>query len=320
MTLALGFCAAGSLSNPAYAAGTIAGTEILNVAQASYDGPTGPILVDSNEVVITVDELLDVTVASTDPGDVATPPAATQQVLGYQVTNTGNGTEAFTLAADTAATGDDFDTVFEQIILDSNDNGIYDPGVDTLYVPGTNDPVLAPDESIAAFILSTIPAGAADAERAEVALSATANTGSGAPGTIFADAGDGGGDAVVGTTGADAQDSGFFIIQAADLALVKSATVLDPFGGTQPIPGAVITYQIVATVSGTGTLNNLQVTDAVPAATTYNNETITLDGAAQTDDATDADAGAFDGSEISVNLGDVAGGTTRTITFDATIN
>jgi len=320
MTLALGFCAAGSLSNPAYAAGTIAGTEILNVAQASYDGPTGPILVDSNEVIITVDELLDVTVASTDPGDVATAPAATQQVLGYQVTNTGNGTEAFTLAADTAATGDDFDTVFEQIILDSNDNGIYDPGVDTLYVPGTNDPVLAPDESIAAFILSTIPAGAADAERAEVALSATANTGSGAPGTIFADAGDGGGDAVVGTTGADAQDSGFFIIQAADLALVKSATVLDPFGGTQPIPGAVITYQIIATVSGTGTLNNLQVNDAVPAATTYNNETITLDGTAQTDDATDADAGAFDGSQISVNLGNVAGGTTRTITFDATIN
>ena len=112
-------------------------------------------------------------------------PGATSQVLTYQVTNTGNGTEAFTLSADTARTGDDFDTVFEQIVLDTNDNGVYDPGVDTIYTPGTNDPSLAADESVTVFILSEIPAAANDAERAEVELSAVALTGSGTPGTTF---------------------------------------------------------------------------------------------------------------------------------------
>ena len=177
----------------AHAAGTLAGTDIINIAKATYDGPDGPVEVDSNPVTIKVDELLDVTVVSSDPGDIATDPAATAQVTTYQVTNSGNGEEAFTLTADTAKGGDEFDTTFEQIVLDTNGNGIYDPGVDTIYTPGTNDPVLKPDESVTVFILSTIPADAADGERAEIELSAVAITGSGVPGTTFAGAGDGGG-------------------------------------------------------------------------------------------------------------------------------
>ncbi len=303
---------------PAQAAGTNAGTDIVNVAQASYDGPGGTILVDSNPVTITVDELLDVTVVSSDPGDVTTTPSATSQVLTYQVTNTGNGSEAFALTADTAKTGDDFDTTFEQIVIDDG-NGVYDPGVDTIYTAGTNDPTLAPDESVTSFILSSIPATANDAERAEIELSAVANTGSGAPGDVFAGQGDGGGDAVVGSTGADGEDSGFFLIQAAQLGLVKSATVVDQFGGTQPVPGATITFQLVATTTGTGTLNNLVLTDNIPADTVYVAESITLEGAGLTDDSTDPDAGSFDGSNIAVALGNLAGGQTRTITFQVTI-
>ncbi|VAV87037.1 Cell surface protein, partial [hydrothermal vent metagenome] len=245
----------------ANAAGTLAGTDIVNTAQASYDGPSGPITVDSNPVTIKVDELLDVTVASSDPGDVTTDPGATGQVTTYQVTNTGNGQEAFTLTADTAKGGDDFDTTFEQIILDTNGNGVYDPGVDTIYTPGTNDPILEADESTTIFVLSTIPATANDGERAEIELSAVAVTGSGAPGTSFAGAGDGGGDAVVGATGADGEDSSFFVIQTAVITLVKSATVADPFGGTEAIPGATITYQLVATITGSGSLTNLVVSD-----------------------------------------------------------
>lgn len=304
----------------AQAAGTLAGTDIVNVAQASYDGPDGPVTVDSNEVTIKVDELLDVTVVSSDPGDIATDPAATAQVLTFQVTNTGNGQEAFTLAADTAKGGDDFDTVFEQIVLDTDGNGVYDPGVDTIYTPGTNDPLLNPDESVTVFVLSTIPADAEDAERAEIELSAVANTGSGVPGTTFAGAGDGGGDAVVGSTGADDEDSGFFVIQAAKITLVKSATILDPFGGAEAVPGATITYQLVATITGSGTLNNLNVTDDIPTDTTYSTESITLEGSGLTDSDTDADAGSFDGSQIAVALGAVPGGQTRTITFQVTID
>jgi hypothetical protein len=49
----------------AYAAGTLAGTDITNTATATYDTPTGPVTLDSNTVIINVDELLDVTIIGT---------------------------------------------------------------------------------------------------------------------------------------------------------------------------------------------------------------------------------------------------------------
>ena len=71
------FALAGTLLFPcqtAWAAGTLAGTNIENIATASYDTGSGTIDIQSNTAVILVDELLDVTVASTDPGDVPTVP------------------------------------------------------------------------------------------------------------------------------------------------------------------------------------------------------------------------------------------------------
>ena len=115
-------------------------------------------------------------------------------------------------------------------------------------------------------------------------------------------------------------NSGFFVIQAAKLSLVKSATILDPFGGSEAVPGAIITYQLVATTTGSGTINNLSVTDDIPTNTTYSTESISLDGTGLTDSDTDADAGSFDGSQIAVALGSVPGGQTRTISFKVTID
>jgi uncharacterized repeat protein (TIGR01451 family) len=322
LALALGAASLILPSTAVQAAGTLAGTDIVNVAKATYDAPGGgtPVTIDSNIVTIKVDELLDVTVVSSDPGDVTVAPGWTAQVMTYQVTNSGNGSEAFALSADTAKPGDEFDTTFEIAILDSNNNGVYDPGVDTIYTPGTNDPVLAPDESITVFILSAIPASAADAERAEIELVAVANTGNGTPGTIFAGQGDGGGDAVIGSTGARDADSGFFRVQAADVTLAKSATIIDPFGGAEPVPGAVIIYQLVATTVGTGDLANLAISDDVPADTTYKPDSITLEGAPLSDAANDGDAGSFADGAITVALGTVPGGQTRTITFQVTID
>src|SRR5688500_11957084 len=82
----------------ASAAGTPAGTNIDNVATATWQLPSGgESSVDSNIVTLKVDELLDVTVASTDPGDVVTQPGMTSQQLGFTVTNAGNGVESFGL-------------------------------------------------------------------------------------------------------------------------------------------------------------------------------------------------------------------------------
>jgi uncharacterized repeat protein (TIGR01451 family) len=322
LALALGTACLVLASTPARAAGTVAGTDIVNMAQATYDAPGGgtPVTIDSNRVTIKVDELLDVTVVSSDPGDVIVGPGWTAQVLAYQLTNSGNGSEAFTLSADTARPGDEFDTTFEMVLLDSNGNGVYDPGVDTIYTPGANDPLLTPDESVTIFILSAIPDSAADTNRAEIELAAVANTGSGTPGSLFAGQGDGGGDAVIGSTGARDADSGFFVVQASDVRLVKSATVTDPFGGTEPVPGAVIRYQLVATTVGAGDLANLAIRDDIPADTTYQSGSITLDGAPLSDAASDGDAGSFDCGSIAVALGTVPGGQTRTITFQVTID
>ena len=301
-------------ANPAYAAGTLAGTDIQNIASATFDTAGGPVTIQSNTVVIKVDELLDVTVASTDPGDVNTSPGATANVQTFRITNTGNGNEAFGLTANVANGGDDFDPTLQQIVFDTNNNGVYDAGVDTVYTSGVNDPVIAPDQSIVVFVITATPSGVADTNRANVSLSAAARTGTGTPGTSFAGAGQGGGDAVVGSTTAQGTANGFLAVRATTVALVKSATILDPFGGNRPVPGAIVTYNLVATVSGTGTMNNLVITDPIPAGSQYQASSITLEAAALTD-ATDADAGRFTGTSIIVAAGNVPSGQTRTVTF-----
>ena len=314
--------AAGALfaAAPAHAARTPAGTVINNSATATYDLPGGgQNTVTSNIVSLTVDELLDVSVASTDGGDVTTSPAAVNQVLTFRVTNAGNGSESFVLTARDNVGGDDFNPSATSIVIDSNGNGVYDPGIDTVYVAGANNPLLAPDASVLIFVLSSIPAGATDGQRGRVDLVAVAATGSGAPGTTFAGQGQGGGDAVVGATGADAEDDGYYAVSAASVAFVKSADVVDPFGGATRVPGSIITYRLVASVSGSGSLANLRIADAIPAGSSFRAGSITLEGA-PVSDAADADAGEYTGSGIAVRLGTVAAGAARTVTFQVAID
>jgi uncharacterized repeat protein (TIGR01451 family) len=307
-------------AEPAHAVGTTAGTTISNTATASYTDPLGSTVnVPSNQVDIRVDEILDVTVVTADPGDVATLPGATNQILSFTVTNTGNGSEAFRLSPINAIGGDAFDPTTTSLVIDSNGNGVYDAGLDTVYTVGGNDPVLAPDASVKIFVLSTIPGGATDGQRGQTDLTATALTGSGPAGTFFAGQGQGGGDAVVGTTTAAGRDDGFYIVNAATVAFAKSAVVLDPFGGTKALPGSVITYTLVATVTGSGSLNNLSAGDPIPTSTTYVPGTITSQAVAISD-AADADAGEFASNRVTVRFGTVAGGQTRTVTFKVRIN
>jgi uncharacterized repeat protein (TIGR01451 family) len=318
----LGVCAilAAWLPGPAWAGGTPAGSIVRNTATATYDAPSGgETTITSNEVALTVDEILGATVVSGDPGDVPVVPGSTAQILRYTLTNVGNGSEAFSLLARSNAGGDDFDPSLAEIVLDSNGNGAYDAGVDTLYVAGSNDPVLAPDAAQTIFVRSTVPAGVTDGQRARVDLVATAATGAGAPGTLFAGQGQGGGNAIVGMGGGTAEDDGWYRVSQASIAFVKSATVLDPFGQTSAMPGAFITYTLAVTVSGSGSIANLRLADAIPAGTSYRAGTLTLDGGPLTD-AADADAGTYTGSGISVSLGNVAAGASHNVTFQVRID
>jgi uncharacterized repeat protein (TIGR01451 family) len=310
---------AGILSgSPAAAAGVTAGTLIENTAVANYDEGGVARSVNSNTVTVRVDELLDVTVTSLDPGPITAGAGTT--VLTYELTNQGNGPEAFRLIANTAVAGNNFDSIFRAIAIDSNNNGTYDEGVDQILAQPQTTELLAADARLRVFVLVEMPQGTPDGQNSNVELIAEAVTGNGTPGTYFSGAGVNGGYAIVGTTGAQASARGALINAAATLQLVKSVALRDPFGGTKAVPGTIATFTIQARVNGTGSVANLVVTDPIPAGTTYAPGTLALDSAGLSD-APDGDAGAASDTDgIAVQLGNVAAGTTRMITFDVVID
>ena len=307
---------AAAFGAPALASGVPAGSLIENTATATYTANATIQSVDSNTVSLTVDEVLDVAVASQESGPV---PATTTAVLRFKVTNTGNGPEAFTLTANPAVTGNAFDATVTGLAIDVNANGVYDAGIDTALTNGATSPALAADGPLDVLVMVNIPASAAANATSRVQLNAVSATGTGAPGTLFAGVGVSGGDAVAGASGTQANAQVTLVVNKAVVNLVKSATVADPFGGARPVPAAIITYSITANVTGTGTVTGLSVNDAIPAGTTYQPGTLTLEGAALTD-AADTDAGQGSGTAIAVQLGDVLAGATRTITFRVRIN
>ena len=305
------------IATPAFAQSVDAGTVIENTAQASYNTTDGPATITSNTVELSVDELLDVTLTSLDGGPIGSGPGSS--TLTFELTNTGNGPEAFRLTANPAVAGNDFDTTVESIAIDTNGNGVYDPGVDEILTGPETTRELDAGEAITVFVNVIVPDFVADSDESDVELLAEAITGTGTPGTLFPGQGVLGVDAVVGSTGASAAAIGSLIAGITTVELVKSQSVSDPFGGTSAVPGSIITYTITASVSGSGSVDGLVVTDAFPAGTTYSAETIALEGAPLTDAAGD-DAGEADVDGITVSLGTVPGGTSQSVTFRVIID
>lgn len=306
----------------AFALGTPAGTQIQNTAQVSYSVGGTDITVDSNPTTLAVAEILNVNVAVQTP-TVSVAPGATQRVVVVRVTNTGNGVETFSLAGDSVLAGDDFDPIPAApfIYFDTDGSGDLSPA-DVAYSLGNNDPVLNADQFVTLLVVNNIPAALANGVQGRTQLTATALTGSGAPGTVFAGAGTSGVDAVVGTSGATQIGVGTYVVAGLQLNAVKAQSIVDQFGGARPVPGARINYQITITPSGAGTALNAVFTDAIPANTTYVAGTLQLNGAVVTD-AADADAGEFIAApaQVRVTLGDLttANGV-QTIQFAVTIN
>ncbi|NNE43160.1 MAG: hypothetical protein HKN12_03055, partial [Gemmatimonadetes bacterium] len=224
----------------ALAVGTPAGTDIVNQATATYDVGPQTFTQSSNVTTTRVAELINVSVVWQDAANVQVGSGDTDQILTYRVTNTGNGSDTYTLTAVSTLSGDDFDPVFSGLYLDSNGNGVYDPGTDAAYVQGVNDPLLGANEFLTIFSANDIPTGRADGDLGDSDLTATSRTGSGAPGTVISGSGESGTDAVVGTTGGAGTDIGTYAVSSVALSLIKSVTVADPFGGTEPVPGAVL--------------------------------------------------------------------------------
>ncbi|UVO51290.1 hypothetical protein M0208_12500 [Sphingomonas sp. SUN019] len=307
------------LPSSAQAAGVRAGSLIANTATATYDDGATTATVSSNTVTLKVDEIVDVAVASRDSADLRVAAGSSGNVRSFTVSNPGNGMEAYVLTADGHVDGTAFDATITGLAIDTNGNGVYEEGVDAPFVAGSATAAIAPDASITVFVLSSIPAGASDAQRGAVLLRAVAETGSGPAGTVFAGQGADGGDALIGATTADARATGGLIVSRASVRFEKAAVVLDPFGGTRVVPGSIVTYRLSATVDGSGTAPGLRIADTIPDGTSYVAGSLSLDGRSLTD-AADSDEGAGSATRIDVVLGDVAAGAARVTAFKVKIN
>ncbi len=114
--------------------------------------------------------------------------------------------------------------------------------------------------------------------------------------------------------------------------ILKTVTVIDTLGGSDPHPGATLRYQLAVSVSGNTAVDNLIIADAIPANTTYSDGSLLLNGAAQTDvnDAPVDYSRAIDilskpvvSVEVDLSQGgtvSVAPGVTNAIIFEVTIN
>lgn len=305
------------------ALGTAAGTNIASTATVDYSIGGTPATTTSNTTTVAVAEIVDVSVAlQSSTKSVAA--GGSDEALLFLVANTGNSVETFTLTGESVLVGDDFDPTPAApfIYFDTDGSADLSPG-DTPYVAGSNDPVLAADASVAILLVNDIPAGVPDGDRGRSELRATAAMGSGAPGTVYAGQGSGGVDAVVGTSGGEAAVFGEYLVGAVQLSAVKSQTVLDPYGGAEPVPGAAIRYEIVVTATGSGTAVGAMLTDAIPANTTYAVGSLMLNGTPLTDGA-DADSGSFataPSARVAVSLGDLtAAAGPQTVVFRVTID
>ncbi len=126
-------------------------------------------------------------------------------------------------------------------------------------------------------------------------------------------------------------DAGAYQVMS-PVSIIKTVTVIDPLGGTDPHPGATLRYQLDVVVTGNTAVDNLIISDAIPANTTYTDNSILLNAVAQTD-ANDAPADyarAIDillkpvvSIEVDLSQGgtvSVAPGVTNVIIFEVTID
>ena len=305
-----------------HAVGTAAGTNITSAATVEYSIGGTSATITSNTTTLAVAELINVTIALQSP-TISVAAGVPNKALLFLVTNTGNGLEKFSLTGESVLVGDDFDPTPAApfIYFDSDGSGDLSPA-DAPYVAGSNDPQLAADSGVGVLLVNNIPAGLADGGYGRSQLTATSTTGTGAPGTVLAGLGNGGVDAVIGSSGGQVARLGSYQVGDILLSAVKSQAVQDPFGGSQPIPGATITYQIVVTTTGTGTALGAAFKDPIPASTTYVAGSLRLNGATLTDPI-DGDVGSFElgPARVAVSLGDLTTATgPQTIDFRVTIN
>jgi len=313
----------------AHAAGTPAGTVISPQVMLSYSIEGIPQATASNTATFTVAEIINVSLVWQDAAPVAVNSPDTSRALTLLLTNTGNGSEAYSLIRNNFIAGDQFDPANAAIGAIFLENGLAPDfqgsgtNADTPYIPGTNDPTLAADASRVIYLVSDIPSNLVLGDAGQASLNAAASTAGAsgaAPGTTLAGLGTGGVDALVGASRATAIAVGSYVVSGLVVTVSNLVFRIQAPPGVNPgdliMPGSVLTYRITLRASGSGTANNLAFNDPLPAETNFVAGSITVNGAARSDvvDADNADFNAI-ANTVNVILGNIVAPVTHLIEF-----
>lgn len=235
VAVALGGLAA--VPGQAFAAAPAANSIIGNTATASYtDASAVPRTATSNTVQTIVQQVGSFTLTADNNKFVA---PGGQVVYAHTLTNTGNGSDTFTLTsaqtANQAAPKDNFNLTGFAIYADLDGNGVADNATDL-----TNSTVTLASGGVFKFVVVGSAPGTQIATDAAITTVTATNS---APNTT--------------TTTVTNTDTATVTADAV-IAVTKSASVI-----TGPI-GTVIEYTLTYTNTGNNTATNVTITDAIP--------------------------------------------------------
>lgn len=274
-----------------YAAAPAAGTNISNIATASYvDGTSTTRTVTSNEVKTTVLQVGSFTLeqdrsATANPNGVVT--------LSHVLTNTGNGTDKFTLSLANIG-GDAFDFSNIAIYLDANKDGVPDNNTNLMGQVIT----LNAGESAGLVVVGTTASTAQANDLGKLTLSAEST--------------------FIGSSDIKVNTDTVKIVGGAVIQVTKSANV------TAVTRGDTVTYELTYKNTGNADATNLTIEDILPAGVTYVAGSARWSGqtAALTDATGDETAAKYEftNGKAQLVLASVPRNSTGKLTFQVTVN
>lgn len=273
------------------AVGTPAGTTISNTATVTYKVGASSYSSSSNTHSIVVDQIIELDVVCNESDAVIALEGASDVAAKLVLANTGNGNDTFELVPETNGTS----PLQNLRIYVDNGDGYFNLTSDTQ----ATDLNLSADANVTLFLVADVPDPLVPSGFWHGIRAKSKTGGSGVPGTSY---NLGSYEAVDGFKGG--VDSDYCAFKKSELALKlrKSATI----SSKKLYPGSVVTYTIQVTMQGYGTISDVNVSDVIPSGTTYVVGSLKLDG------STLGDSAHFDGTKITVPLGDM----TRTGSVD----
>ncbi|MEK0212374.1 DUF11 domain-containing protein [Acinetobacter junii] len=289
------FVAGGAAFLPsAHAAAPSAGTNISNIASASYTDSNGSNkTVTSNVVSTTVLQVASFTLIA---DQTQTANANGQVSLSHTLTNTGNGSDTFNVAVannDTRDnTTDNYDFSGLNVYLDANKDG----------VPDSQTPVtsvtLAAGESVNLIVQATTANNAAVDALGKLTVSAIS-----------------GFDTSVTAKNVDTVK----ITNGAVISLLKSASVSNVDATSSSPAAREVEYTLAYQNTGNTTATNVTITDVLPSSLTYVAGSATVNGTAVSD-AADADGYNFTSGTATLVIPTVVANSSGVLKFKVRVN